>query len=201
MNYIMLNSQKIELTDAQVEEIRKSLGVTSVKLSDVPVGEVVKIGKHEFVVLEHAAETTAVILKSLLHESKQFGKNNNYKNSYVDDICNDFATEIAEIVGENNLIEHTIDLTSADGLDDYGKIKRKMSLITCDLYRRYVRILDKHKIKKWWWLSTPYSTATHDNTTWIKCVSPNGFICRNGYNCLSGVRPFCILKSNIFVSK
>lgn len=201
MNYMMLNDQKIELTDKQVEEIRKSLCITAVKLSDVPVGEPVKIGKYEFIVLEHAKETTAAILKSLLFESKQFGKNNNYKNSYVDDICNDFATDIEAIIGENNLIEHTVDLTSDDGLDDYGQIKRKMSLLTCDLYRRYVRILDKHKISKWWWLATPYSTPTHDDNTWIKCVSPYGYFNCNDYHNDVGVRPFCILKSNIFVSK
>ena len=201
MNYMMLNDQKIQLTDEQVEEIKKSLGITSVKLSDIPVGETFKIGEYEFIVLEHAKETTAVILKSLLFESKRFGNNNNYKNSYVDDVCNDFEPRIAAIVGEENLIEHTVDLTSDDGLDDYGEIKRKMSLITCNLYRRYVRILDKHKISKWWWLSTPYSTPAHEDSDWIKCVSPSGYVDGNVFNNLSGVRPFCILKSNIFVSK
>ena len=201
MNYIVLNEQKIELTDAQVEEMRKSLGITSVKLSDIPVAETFKIGKHEFFVLKQRCDTTAVILKSLLHESENFGENNNYNGSNIDKICNDFAKEIGNIIGEENLVEYTVDLTSDDGLDDYGQIKRKMSLITCEQYRRYVRTLDKHKLDKWWWLATPFSTPTHEDDDWIKCVSPSGRINCDGRDISGGVRPFCILKSNIFVSK
>ncbi len=201
MNYIMLNSQKIELTDTQVEEMKKSLGITSVLLSDIPVAELFKIGKHEFFVLEQRGEETVIILKSLLRESEKFGDNNNYDGSNVDKICNDFAKEIANIVGKENIVEHTVDLTSDDGLDDYGKIKRKMSLLTCELYRKYVRILDKFKLDKWWWLATAFSTPTHDDEDWIKCVSPRGVIFNFNHDNYFGVRPFCILKSNIFVSK
>jgi hypothetical protein len=95
-----------------------------------------------------------------------------------------------------------VDLTSDDGLKDYGKIRRRASLLTADLYRRYVEILDKHKIDKWWWLATPHSTARHENASWVKCVAPSGYFGSDNYcggGC--GVRPFCILKSNIFVSK
>ena len=71
-----------------------------------------------------------------------------------------------------------------------------------ELYRRYVEILDKHKIKKWWWLATPFSTPKHDGASWVKCVAPSGCINISLYYAYDGgVRPFCILKSNIFVSK
>lgn len=202
-NYICLNGQNIELSDAQIEEMKKSLGIGQAKLKDIPVGETFKIGTYEFVVLEHSKDTTAVIMKDFLHKEKQFGKNNNYENSYVDDLCNEFEMKIADVIGRDNLIEHTVDLTSDDGLKDYGTIKRRMSLLTANLYRRYVEILDKHKIKAWWWLATAYSTSTHDNTSWIKCVSPGGCISYFNYRCNFnyGVRPFCILNSNIFVSR
>ena len=200
-NYICLNGQNIELSDAQVAEMQKSLGIGQVKLKDIPIGEPFKVGNYEFVVLEHSKETAAVIMRDLLHKEKQFGKNNNYENSDVDNICSEFGKEIADIVGENNLIEHTVDLTSDDGLKDYGKIRRKMSLLTTELYRRYVETLDKHKIDAWWWLATAHSTPSHNNSSWVKCVSPGGSInydiCSNDY----GVRPFCILNSNIFVSR
>ena len=200
-NYIFLNGNKIELTAEQVAEMTKSLGIEQIKLSDIPVGETFKIGEYEFIVLEHSKETTAIILKNLLHKEKQFGKSNNYENSYIDDICNDFESVISEIVGKSNLIEHTVDLTSDDGLKDYGKIKRRMSLLTTNLYRRYVETLDKYKVKEWWWLSTAYSTPTHEHTSWVKCVSPSGGININYYDGTGGVRPFCILNSNIFVSR
>ena len=200
-NYISLNGKKIELTAEQVAEMQKSLGIGQVKLKDIPVGEPFKIGDYELVVLEHSKETTAVILKELLHKNKQFGKNNNFENSNADKLCEAFGKEIEGIIGENNLIEHTVDLTSDDGLKDYGSIKRKMSLLTANLYRRYVEILDRHKIKAWWWLATAHSTPTHESSSWVKCVSPGGVISNYYYGSNNGVRPFCILNSNIFVSR
>ena len=200
-NYIYLNGSKINLTEEQVKEMQKSFGIKPIKLSDISTGETFKIGEYEFIAMEHSKETTAVLLKAFLHDEKAFGKNNNYNGSYIDDICNDFAKKISNIVGDDNLIEHTVDLTSDDGLKDYGSIKRKMSLLTCNQYRKYVEILDKHKIDAWWWLSTAYSTPTHENSSWVKCVSPYGGIFNVRYYYDFGVRPFCILKSNILVSK
>lgn len=199
-NYIKINHQKIQLTDEQVSEIQKSFGISSVRLDDIPVGETFKIGKYEFFVIDHLVGMTMVGLKGLLYERKEFGKNNNYKNSYVDDICNDFADEIGNIIGDENFMPFKVDLTADDGLKDYGVIDRKMFLLTANLYRKYVTVLDKHKLNKWWWLSTAYSTPTHNDTTWVKCVSPSGFILYHIYIRNGGVRPFCILNSNIFVS-
>lgn len=200
-NYISINNQKIELTAEQVEAIKKSLSISDIKLSDVAVGETFKIGEYEFIVLEHSRETTAAILKDLLFENKVFGKSNNFSGSYVDNLCKDFADEISGVVGANNLVEHTVDLTSDDGLKDYGKVKRRVSLLTANLYRRYVEILDKYKVNKWWWLATAWSTPKHNDAVLVKCVAPAGiifnFICNYNY----GVRPFCIFNSSIFVSK
>jgi hypothetical protein len=68
------------------------------------------------------------------------------------------------------------------------------------MYRKYVRIIDNYKLD-WWWLATAYSTATHEDDKWVKCVSPRGGVfdgnCGN-FDC--GVRPFCIFNSSISVS-
>ena len=200
-NYISLNGRKIKLTPEQVAEMSKSLGISQVKLSDIALGDTFKVANYEFIVLEHSKDTTAVIMKDLYKTSVEFGKNNNFNGSNVDDICKSFAKEMEDNIGEANLIEHTVDLTSDDGLKDYGNVKRKMSLLTTELYRRYVYILDKYKIDKWWWTCTAYSTPAHDNDCWVKCVSPNGNIDYYNYGHVNGVRPFCILNSNIFVSK
>ena len=202
MNYIVINNKKINLTDQQIDEIKESLGIPSVKLSSIPVGETFKIGECEFIVLEHRGDTTAVILKDLLFDNEKFGdKNNNYADSIVDRACEEFADGLSGIIGAKNIIEHTIDLTSDDGLKDYGKIRRRAALLTTELYRRYVNILDKYKPSKWWWLATAYSTPSHDDANWAKCVAPSGNIYGGNYDGYGGVRPFCILNSNIFVSK
>lgn len=201
MNYIKIDNVKIELTEAQVAELKKKIEEKSLRLSAIEVGSTFKIGEYEFVVLEQSGDTTAVITKELLHTSKEFGKSNNYDGSYVDDICNEFGKEIADFIGSENLIEHTVDLTADDGLKCYGSVKRKMSLLTANLYRRYVEVLDKYSVSKWWWTATAYSTPKHNDSTWVKCVSPVGDFNIGGYSIYGGVRPFCILNSNILVSK
>jgi len=200
-NFIQLNGQKIFLTDAQVAEIQDSFGIGAVQLGSLKAGRTFKIGKYEFIVLEHSAFTTAVICKNLLKDCQKFSnKNNNFDGSLADDACKVFATEIESIIGADNLVLHTVDLTSDDGLKDYGKVKRKVSLLTTNLYRRYVDILDKFKVNKWWWLVTAFSTPKHEDSTWVKCVSPRGDIDHYVYNREYGLRPFCIFDSNIFVS-
>ena len=151
-NYISINGQKTELTQEQVQQIRASFGLESERLSEVPVGDTVKIGDYEVIVLEQLGDTTTVICKDFI-ETCKFGDSNNYDGSKVDKLCNDFATRLAEVVGEYNVILHTVDLTSDDGLKDYGSVKRYASLLTTERYRRYVYTLDKHKPDAWWWLA------------------------------------------------
>ena len=196
-NYIVLDGVTYDLVrrnEAKAENVGK------VKLVDIPEGETFKLGEHEMIVLEQFEKTTAVIRKDLLVESKQFGESNNFDGSYVDRECSAFADEIERLVGKENLVEHIVDLTSDDGLEDYGTILRKASLLTAELYRRYVYELDKHKLNKWWWLATPWSTPTHDDEALCKCVSSSGRISYDYCNNDFGVRPLCILKSHIFVS-
>lgn len=171
-----------------------------IRLGDVPAGECFKVGEQEFVVLEHCIDATAVILKGLLTERQKFGKNNNFAGSFVDEICQEFAGALEAVVGKENLVEHDVDLTSDDGLKDYGCVSRKASLLTADQYRKYVEILDGHTVARWWWLATPWSTPRHDDDEWVKCVVPSGFIGSGNYYYVRGVRPFCIFKSDIFVS-
>lgn len=172
----------------------------TIKLGSIKESESFKAGDFEFIVLEQSEGTTAVLLKDLYRDDVIFGSNNNFDGSGVDEICKEFEKELAEACGEENIIMHTVDLTADDGLKDYGEIERKVSLITANQARKYVEILDKHKIDKWWWLSTPHSTATHGNAYWVKCVSPSGSIFNYDYFDNCGVRPFCILNSDILVS-
>lgn len=121
MNYINLGGKKHYLTDAQAGEIKKVLAESKIKLSTISVGDTFTIGNIEFIVLEQSGDTTAVITKELIKDSVKFAyDSNNYKNSIVANECDKFGEQIAGLIGEDNLIEHTVDLTSDDGLKDYG---------------------------------------------------------------------------------
>lgn len=200
-NYININDQKIALTDEQVKQIVEAYGIRQKQLAEYAVGSVVKIGGFEMVILDQLEGQTALILKGMYGEDSLFGEdNNNYDGSYVDEKCQRFAQELSEIVGWDNIMLHAVDLTSDDGLDDYGVVERRASLITADMYRKFVKILDTVNPKRWWWLATPHSTKRHENDAWAKCVAPSGYFYGGICNLGIGVRPFCIIKSTIFVS-
>ena len=199
-NYICLNGQKIEIPADKLQEIKCALGTREkFTITENDKGEkIATIGKYEFLVLERSDDTVSLLLKSIYRENVKFGGNNDFRGSNAQKICREFAEKITSIVGAENVVEHTADLTADDGLRDYGKIKEKCSLLTADLYRRYVDILDLDMLDQYWWLATPWSTPRHESSMFVKCVSPRGYFgddyCGGDY----GVRPFLILKSDIF---
>ncbi len=200
-NYFKLNGKKIELNDAQVDEIKRSFGIGVKKLSEIPEGGTFKIGKHEFAVLEQLEDSAVVIKKEKYGSDIHFGRNNNYDGSEADKLCNEFGNEIAKIIGAENMLEFELDLTANDGMKCYGSVKRKMALRTADMQRKYAYIFDKLP-KFWEWLATSYSTPKHEDSTGVECVSPLGCIDYDFSRYFNfGVRPFCILKSDIFVSE
>ena len=202
-NYSGLNGQKIEIPTDKLQEIKQALGVRE-RFAITKNGkgeEIATIGEYKFLVLERSGDTVALILKDLYKKKVRFGSNNDFRGSNVQQICRQCAKVIEELVGEENLVEHTVDLTSDDGLRDYGTVREKCSLLTAELYRRYVDALDLDRLKEYYWIVTPYSTPRHENSTWCKCVSTAGAIISGFYYFeYYGVRPFLILKSDIFES-
>ena len=200
-NYLCLDDKKIELTEKQLKEIKDSF-VKKRRLGDVPAGDIVGIGSYEFIVLDHIDGKARLLMKDLYKEDVKFGPDNNYKNSDVKKICDEFAKELEDLVGSDNIISHKVDLTSLDGLRTYDACYAKCSLMTFDMARSYVDILDRYKLDQYWWLCTPWSTPEHGHSSTVCIVSPSGDINYDNYFYYYGygVRPFCILKSDIFVS-
>ena len=94
------------------------------------------------------------------------------------------------------LIPTTIDLTSDDGLKDYGETPQKIFLLTCDMYRKYRSVIPN--LDNWWWLATAYSTESNGYASHARLVySDGGLGLRNAYNGDIGVRPAFYLKSSI----
>ena len=201
-NYLMLNNKQIELSPEQVKQIEESFGFNKTQLKDIPTGETFKVGDFEFIVLEHKKEKTFVILKDFWKTDKFDDSSNDYKETSIRQSLNtEFYALLSNAVGNENIVKHTVDLTADDGRTDYDICYDNISLLTCEMYRKYVYILDKYNPKKWWWLVTPYSTKSNDYTLSVRCANCNGTLFNYSYFHGRGVRPFCILKSNIFVSK
>ena len=160
-------------------------------------GEVFKINGVEYIALEQLDNNqTAVIRKELLEENMMFDSdNNNWKISDIRKRLNEeYLKEIENAFGKDKIVDHTVDLLSLDGLEDYGTSIDKVSLLTIDQYRKYRRVLGKNLDN--WWLVTPDSTPTGYGSRCVQCVGSCGGVCCS--DCRwgdGGVRPFFILQS------
>ena len=174
-------------------------------LASLKPGETFKIGEHDFIVLEHivALNHTMVISKGFMAENKVLDDNcRDYNKSSLKKLIeSDIQPIIEKEVGSDNIVEHEVDLTSVDMQNEFGKCKCKVRPITFDEARKYNDLLVNKDLDDWWWTCTPWSTEERGWKYSITVVSPSGSIIDNIYDGSCGVRPFCILKSNIFVSK
>lgn len=199
-NYINLNGTKIELTQAQVEEMQKAFGINQIALSTIKTGETFKIGDVTYIKFSDVDGVTTAVTKDIIFNSK-FGENNNFKQSIVlEKLEKEFLPKVADVIGYENICDIETDLTTLEGLKPYGTMTSKISLPTFDFYRANVDIFDKYKIDKWWWLATPDSAKPHYSPDWIVCVSPFGNFNCYDYGCNGGVRPFLRFVSSISVS-
>lgn len=174
-----------------------------VELSTLNSGDVFKIGENVFIVLEQMQGQTKVISKDFMAEDVVFSDDStNYNESNLKDVIEDDIQPIIEAaVGADNLVEHEVDLISVDMQELYPKCKCKVRPITFDEARQYNDLIANENLDDWWWTCTPWSTPKRGCKYSIAVVLPGGDI--GGCNCRndSGVRPVCILKSHIFVSK
>lgn len=113
----------------------------------------------------------------------------------------EFLERLEDAFGEGAVAEQFIDLTSNDGLKDYGNVKAKVGLLTEEEYRQHRDILPPLGDEGWWWLATPYSTERAGYPSLVRSVGSGGTLDNDGaYYGGRGVRPALYLKSDISVS-
>lgn len=125
--------------------------------------------------------------------------NNNYINSNIREVANQClpTTRAINVLGKNSFIPLEIDLFSHDGLDDYGVCKDDLfGILTYDMYRNNRKNIEP----SYMWLSTPWSTPNGCSSGYVMYVSGDGDVYYDWCGYCEGVRPFFILKSDIFVS-
>ena len=174
-----------------------------VELSTIDAGEVFKIGEHDFIVMEQMPGQTAVISKGLMAEDVQFDKDSrDYRKSSLKELIErDIQPIIESAVGADNIVEHEVDLTSVDGQNEFDTCTCKVRVPNFDEARKYNSLIADKSLPDWWWTCTPWSTAERGWKYSMAVVCPSGRVINYDCDDNDGVRPFCILKSNIFVSR
>ena len=198
---ITINNQNFDLTEEQVSKLKQALGFANEQLADVPIAETFKVADIEWIKFYEADGWVAVVAKDTVFTS-EFGNDNNFANSKaLKKLKKEVLTKLEKAIGADNIKEFETDLVALDGVKTHGKVTSKISLPTLDFYRQYVDIFDKYKLDKWWWLATPWSALPHYDSSCVLCVAPGGYVVNYYYDYDCGVRPFCIFKSSIFVSR
>lgn len=195
--------EAIKLVENALEILKSEEKKEKVVLSSLKPGETFMIGEHEFIVLEQSYGMTNVISKNLMAENVRFdGDTRDYNKSalkwYIE---KEIRPIILENVGAGNLVEHSVALTSVDNQNEFDNCICEIRPITFDEAREYNDLLVNEDLPDCYWTLTPWSTAERGWKYCISVVSPSGYIFSNLCGIFNGVRPFCILKSNIFVSK
>lgn len=170
------------------------------KLSDLKAGDTFEDSNDvEYIVCEHFDNgTTAVVRKDTLDKEIQFGETNDWRESKIREYLNgEYQRKLAEQFGEDNIVEFERDLTSLDGYDDYGKCQDKASVMSIIEYMRYHKHIGN--CESLHYLLTPNSTPSGCGSGNVRCVYSGGGVDCNWCGKFGAVRPFFILKSDIFV--
>lgn len=196
-------SKALEVARELVRQLEEAERKNKVELSTLAPGDVFEIGKNDFIVLEQMSFETKVISKDFMAENIVYDEDSrDYNESNLKKVIEDEIQPIIESeVGENNLVEHTVELTSVDMQHEFDDCKCKVRPITFDEARKYNNLLPNKELDDWWWTCTPWSTAERGCKYSIAVVSSAGDVSISCCYYYNGVRPVCILKSNIFVSK
>ena len=195
-----------------IDLLREAIGIlelesakpfnAKVELSTLKAGDVFETSFGEMIVLDNSDGKTTVITKGFVKDKLKFDNESpSFAESEISEYLSEEVLEMFENeFGSENLVEHTTDVISVD-MQPYEAYTGKVRLLTFDEARKYNGLIVNKELDKWYWTMTPWSTAERGWKYSVTVVSPSGYVDGNGCIGLFGVRPVCILKSNIFVSK
>lgn len=198
-------SKALDMARELVKQLEEAEKKNKVRLSELKPGETFKINKYDFIVLcqDDSSQTTKVISKGFMAENVMFDRNTkDYNKSNIKKMIeSDIQPIIESAVGAENLVKHDVNLASVDMKHEFENCMCKVRPITFDEARKYNDLLVNKDLGDRWWTCTPWSTKERGLEYSIALVSHSGYFGSRHYNDYGGVRPFCILKSNIFIEK
>lgn len=196
-------SKELEKAKELVAMLEERERKNKVRLDEIPVGGKFDTGIGRFIVLEQRGEETAVITENLYREDVEYDDDRNaYYSSKLSDLFEEeIFPEFKEEFGSDNLCSRQVSLATVDMQRKDSVLHAKVRPLTFDEARKYNDLLVNKDLPDWYWTCTAWSTEERGWGSSVAVVSPSGGISYYGYNSSNGVRPFCILKSNIFVSK
>lgn len=171
-------------------------------LKTAPRGAAFNYAGQRWVVLEHNATGTLCLTEKIV-EDRAFddGNCNDFsKSSSLRYLNGPFLDTLIDAAGcSSAFLTSELDLTTDDGLKDYGACNVTIFLLTVDQYRRNRDVIPN--ADDWWWLSTAFSTKSNGYESLARRVSADGAL-SGYYACYGdvGLRPACYLDSDLLIS-
>lgn len=163
---------------------------------------VINYGGLDYIVLDVEQDKILVLAKESIGDMPfDEGNSNNFPKGTLCKYLNDEFIKKLKANGADTsaIVPTTINLTSDDGLKDYGETTQKIFLLTCDMYRKYRSVIPN--LDDWWWLATAYSTESNGYAYYARLVYSDGSLVNGiAYYGYYGVRPAFYLKSSILES-
>lgn len=199
----MGKSSVLELAKKLVAAIEKEDQKNKVMLKDIPVGGKFNTGIGRFIVLEQKEDSTVVITENLYRKDVKFDDDcTDYRKSSLRELCEgEILDEFSEEFGKENICTNEARLVTVDGQEVSGRLLTKVRPLTFDEAREYNDLLVNKDLPDWYWTCTPWNTKERGWDYSVAVFSPFGGIYDDCCRSSNGVRPVCILKPNIFVSK
>lgn len=169
----------------------------AIKVMEVAAGKTVKVAGMMWVVLDHIeGKGTLCLMEDILEERAFHNEDKDGCNNWADSSLREYLnSEFAARLMDRQLAEMEVDLTSDDGMKDYGKTKDYIALLTADQYRKYREFIPN--ADDWWWLATPW-TCNSANSYSVRDVNTGGTLnSNNAYYGNIGVRPALIFKESV----
>lgn len=180
------------------EERKGLFNMTENKHGFMPKQEIT-IGGIAFTIIQTAESWVKCIASECIGNGAFDTKNrNDFAASDIREFLNgEFLQKLIGAGAPEAMFEYfNVDLTADDGLKDYGGDCVRVGLITCDEYR-LLRGNIPELPDTWWWTATPDSPKN----SLVRYVNSDGTLGNNSaYYGYVGVRPLCVLKSEILKS-
>lgn len=189
---VLMNNREV------LEELLNGISLQK-QVKDLQMKESISVADITWSKIAEDNEGNAYMLANENICDMEFGESNDWRESPIRKRLNEeLYQKVSAELGADALVTIQTDLFSHDGFRDYGKCEDNVSLLTYDLYRNNRGNIKS--INEYFWTCTPDSTPSGDDSRCVRCVLSVGGVSCNGCGCDLGVRPFFILKSDIFVS-
>lgn len=169
---------------------------TAVTVTMPAAGEHFTRGGVEFVALGMEQGGLLAVVAKRLEDEMAYDESgsNDWRKSSLRKYLNE---EFIKNFESGDLLPFVSDLTSDDGMTDYGTSEDYVALLSDNLYRKYRKFVPQYDT--WVWTITPYSCSPHPwYANYGRLVGTSGALDGDGAHYGTGVAPACIFNPKIF---